>query len=117
VPLTSNTANTVNDIVDHLLADCVVSTRIVVSGILLAADQQLGVEQLAVATSPDLIDGRRVEVDKDGAGDIFAIAGLGEESLERAAITDVLGIWVGTTVGSQAVLKEVPGSREMSKES
>src|SRR3954452_25452260 len=84
--ITSNAANAVDDAVGHLLADGVVATGIVVGGILLAADQQLGVEQLAVGTSADLVDRGRVEVDEKGAGDVYAIARLGEEGLERATL-------------------------------
>jgi hypothetical protein len=65
------------------------------------------VEQLAVAAGPDLVDGRRVQVDEDGARNIFALAGLGEEGLEGASIADILGVGVGASVRSQTVLEEV----------
>lgn len=64
-------------------------------------------EQLAVAAGPDLVDGRRVQVDEDGARNIFALAGLGEEGLEGASIADILGVGVGASVRSQTVLEEV----------
>lgn len=105
---TSNAADAVNDIVDHLLADGVVATGVVVGGILLAADQELGVEELAVAAGADLVNRGRVEVDEDGARDVFAAARLGEEGLERASIAEVLGIGLGTAIRSKAVLEEVP---------
>ena len=70
---TGDTADLIDHTVDHLLADSVVTTGIcssskscvhhmlrlhtVVGSIFLAADQQLGVEQLAVGTSADLING------------------------------------------------------------
>ena len=41
--------------VDDLLADGVVTARVVVGRVLLAADQLLGVEQLAVGASADLV--------------------------------------------------------------
>jgi hypothetical protein len=40
------------------------------------------VEELAVGASTNLIDRRRVEIDKDGPGDIFAVAGFSEEGLK-----------------------------------
>ena len=43
------------DVIDHFLADGVVTTSVVVGGVLLASDQLLGVEQLAVGASADLI--------------------------------------------------------------
>jgi hypothetical protein len=63
---------------------------------------------LAVGTSSDLVDGRRVQVDEDGTGNVFAAASLGEEGLVRTALTKLLRIGVGTTIGEQTVLKEVP---------
>lgn len=83
------------------------ATGIVVGSVLLAADQQLGVEELAVGAGADLVDGRRVEVDEDGPGHIFAIAGLGEEGLERARVADVLGVGIRATIGTEAVLQEI----------
>jgi hypothetical protein len=96
----------------------------VVGSILLAADQQLRVEQLAVGTSADLVNGlsllapgvciaesatyRGIQVDKDGARNVFAVASLREEGLERAALVELLRIGVRTTVSLEAVLKKVP---------
>ena len=66
-------------------------------------------EELSVTTSTDLINGGWVEIDEEGAGHIFAIAGLGEESLERAtSIGDVLCVGVRATISSEAMLEEVP---------
>jgi hypothetical protein len=84
-------------------------TRTVVGSILLAADQQLRVEQLAVGAGSDFVDWRRVQVDEDGTGDVFAAASLGEEGLVGTALTKLLRIGVGTTIGEQTVLEEVPG--------
>lgn len=81
--------------------------RTVVGGVLLAADQQLGVEELAVGASSDLVDGRGVQVDEDGTRDVFAAASLGEESLVRARLTKLLRIGVGAAIRQQAVLEEV----------
>ena len=105
--LTCDPADTVDDIVDHLLADGVVTTGIVVGGILLAADQELGVEQLAVVAGADLVDGGRVEIDEDGSRDVFAVAGLGEEGLERAGIAKVLRVRSRTAISSEAVLEQI----------
>lgn len=83
------------------------TASIVVSGILLAADQELGVEELAVRAGTDLVDRGRVEIDEDGTRHIFAAAGLGEESLERATLADILGLRVRATISSETVLEEV----------
>ncbi len=55
---------------------------------------------------------RRVEVDKDGSGDIFAIASLGEESFEGASIAYVFCVCIGTTVGLKTMFEEVSGRGE-----
>lgn len=69
-----NTANTVQNLVDQLLADGVVATSVVVGGILLASDHLLGVEQRAVGTGADLIDDVGLEIAVDGTGDVLALA-------------------------------------------
>lgn len=106
---TGDTADAVNNVVNHLLANGVVAAGVVVGGILLAADQQLGVEELAVAAGADLVDGGRVQVDEEGTGDVFAIASLGKERLVRARVADILGVGVGTTIEAKAVLEKVAG--------
>ena len=57
------------------------TTGVVVRGVLLAADQLLGVEQLAVGAGADLIDDGGLEVEHDAAGDVLASTGLGEEGV------------------------------------
>ena len=83
------------------------TTGIVVGSIFLAADQELGVEQLAVVAGADLVDGGRVEIDEDGSRDVFAVAGLGEEGLERASIAKVLRVRGRTAISSEAVLEQI----------
>jgi hypothetical protein len=69
-----DTADLVEDLVDQLLADRVVTTSVVVRGILLAGDHVLRVEQGAVGAGADLIDDVGLQVGVDGAGDILALA-------------------------------------------
>ena len=72
-------------------------------------------EKLTVAASSDLVNGLRqsvyryanhvfatygrVQVDEDGAGNVFATARLGEEGLKRAALVEILGFGVGPAIG------------------
>jgi len=84
-----------------------VTSCIVVGRIFLAADQQFRVEQLAVITSADLVDWRRVKVDKDGTGDIFATASLREDGIELAGVVERLCVGIRATVLLQAVLEEI----------
>lgn len=67
-------ADLVEDLVDELLANCVVTPRVVVGGVLLAGDHLLGVEQVAVGTGPDLVDDVGLEIAVDGTGDVLALA-------------------------------------------
>jgi len=59
-----------------------VAARVVVRGVLLAGDELLGVEELAVRAGADLVDHGGLEVEEDAAGDVLARAGLGEEGVE-----------------------------------
>ncbi len=61
------------NLVNELLSDGVVTTGVVVGGILLSSDHQLGVEQTAVGAGADLIDDVGLEIAVDGARDIFAL--------------------------------------------
>lgn len=109
--LTSNAADLVHYGVNLLLANGVVTTGVVVGGILLAADEELGVEELAVGAGAELVNGRGVEVDKDGTGNMLAVARLGEESFEGTGVTNVLCVGVRPTIGAEAVLEKVAGGR------
>lgn len=65
-------------------------------------------EELAVVTGTDLINGRWVEVNEDRTGDVFAVAGLAEEGLERSARVEFLGrLGVDTAISLEAMLQKV----------
>lgn len=84
------------------------TSSIVVGCVLLAADQQLWVEQLAVITSADLVNGGGVKVDEDGSRDIFATASLREDGIELARVVESLRVGIRPTVLLQAVFEKVP---------
>ena len=75
-------SDSVEDEVDNLLSDGVVTTGVVVGGILLSSDELFGVEKLSVSSGSDLIDDGRLQIDEDGTGNVLASAGLGEEGVE-----------------------------------
>lgn len=83
------------------------TASVVVGGILLAADQQLGMVERTIATGADLIDRRRVEVNEERTRDMLAAAGLGKECLKGAAVNAVRDIGVEAAIGSKAMLEEV----------
>jgi hypothetical protein len=62
---TRDTAHPVNDIVDHFFANSVMPSGIIVGSIFLPANEELGVEELAVTASTNLIDRRRVQINED----------------------------------------------------
>ena len=76
-------ADSVEDEIDDLLADGVVSSGVVVGGVFLACDQLFRVEELSVGAGSDLIDDGWLEIKEDGSGDVLSSAGLGEEGVER----------------------------------
>jgi len=65
-------ADSVEAEVNNLLTNGVVTTGEVVGGILLTGDELLGVEELAVGTSSDLIDDGGLQVEEDATGNVLA---------------------------------------------
>lgn len=108
-----NPTNLIQSTIQDLLSDSVVTSSVVVGGILLTTDQQLWVEELAVITSSNLVDWRRVQIDKDGTGDIFAAASFCEDSVEFTRGMESLSVGIWATILQQTVFEEIPG-REIS---
>jgi len=73
--------------VHYLLADGVVPSGVVIGRILLAGDELLRMEELAVSTCADFVHHGGFEVHEHGPGDMFAGSGLGEEGVERVIAT------------------------------
>lgn len=69
-----NVADLVKHLVDELLANCVMTTSIVVGRILLSSDHLFRMEKTAIGTGADFIDYVGLEITVDGSGNIFAIA-------------------------------------------
>ena len=72
--------------VHDLLTDGVVAPGVVVSRVLLATHQLLGVEHLPVDTSPDLVNHGGLEVHKHGPGHVLPAPGLREEGVEAVVL-------------------------------
>merc|ERR1719461_1683629 len=70
------------DLVQDLLSDSVVAARKVVGGVLLPVQQELGVEHLRERASANVVDDRRLKVNRDLARHELAGAGLLEEGGE-----------------------------------
>lgn len=102
-----NPTNLIQSAIQDLLSDSVVTSSIVVGSILLTTDQQLWVEELTIVTSSDFIDGGRVQIDKNGTGDVFAAASFSEDGVEFARVVESLCVRIWATVLQQTVFKEV----------
>ena len=95
-------ADAVEGQVDDLLADGVVPAGEVVGGVLLAGDELLRVEELAVGARADLVDDGRLEVEEDAARDVLARARLGEEGVE--GVVSRADVGRGLAVGLDSVM-------------
>jgi len=85
--LISKSSNPVEHKIHDLLPDGVVSPGIVVGSILLAGHQLLGMEQLTIDASANLIDDSRFQINEDGARDMLASSCLREKGVERIIST------------------------------
>ena len=80
--LVSQFPDSVQAEIDDLLSDGVVSTSVVVGGILLASDELFRVEQLVVGSSPYFIDNGGFQVEEDSTGHVFSSSSFAEEGVE-----------------------------------
>jgi len=99
-------ADSVEDVIDDFLSDGVMSTSVVVRGILFSTDDLLGVVKLTVSSGSDLVANRRFQIDVYGAWDVLSGAGFAEEGAEGISTTNGL-IGGHLTIGLDAVLKAV----------
>eukprot|EP00961_Rhodomonas_salina_P067414 905370-Rhodomonas_salina.1 len=98
-------ADAVENKVNNLLADGVMTTGEVIGGVLLAGDELLRVEKLAVGASADLVDHSGLEIDEHAAGHVLAGTSLRKEGVE-GIVTAADGLVRGhLTVRLDAVLE------------
>jgi len=99
--------DTVEHEIDDLLTDGVVSTSVVVRGILLSGDELLGMVQLSVGSRANLVNDGGLEIDENTSGDVLSGSGLREEGVE-SIITSSDGLVRGhLSVRLDSVLKAV----------
>ena len=104
-----DTADLVEHLVNQLLANGVVATRIVVGCIFLSGDHVLGMEKTAVGSSADLVNNIRLKVAIDRSRDIFSVAcTISTVSSARTAVADGKGSRI--PVSEKKVLKPWSGS-------
>ena len=80
--LVSELTDTVKDQIDDLLTNGVVTTSVVIRGVLFSRNHLLRVEELPVCACADLIHHRGFKVDVDGARHVLPARGLAEEGVE-----------------------------------
>lgn len=87
-------ANLVENAIDKLLSDSVVTTGIVVGSILLAGDHVLGVEQASVWAGADLVDDVRLKIAVDCSWDILSLTcvALGASDRIRGEMVHCVGV-------------------------
>ena len=73
----------VQDEVDNLLSDGVLSASEVVGGVFFARDQLLRMKELTISSGTNLIDKGRLQIHEDAARNMLARAGLAEGGVER----------------------------------
>ena len=82
----SELSDTVQNKVDDVLTDVNTTTGVVVGSVFLTSDQLLGVVDLAVSASTNLVDHSGLKVHKDGTGNVLTGTGLREEGVERVGL-------------------------------
>jgi len=102
--LISQLPDSVEDKVDDLLTNGVVTSGVVVGSILLTGDELFWVEELSVCSSSDLINNSWLKINEDGSWHVLASSGLAEEGVERIITTSDglvrghLTIWLDTVL-------------------
>lgn len=132
-----DTADLVQDAIDKLLANGVVTTGIVVGGILLAGNHVLGMEETSVSAGSDLVDYIGLKIAVDCARDVLSLAcvvqgtrsqinsstkglargartSLGEEGAEAMVGVSGLALVGQVAIGLQRVTRQWrPAQREL----
>jgi hypothetical protein len=83
----SELSDAVKDKVNNLLSYGVVTTGVVIGGILLSRDELLGVIQLSVGSGTDLINHTRLKIEVHGTWHVLSSTSLGEEGVEGVIAT------------------------------
>merc|ERR1719357_329815 len=104
----SELPNPVENQVDNLLSDRVVSSSVVVSGVLLSVDELLGMVQLTVGSASGLIDDGRLQIDEDSSWDVLASSSLREEGLEGVVPEGLVGGHMAVRLDAMFEAVELP---------
>ena len=103
-----NFADAIEDLIDNLLSNGVVTSGVVVGCVLLSTDDLLRVVQLTVSTGADFIAHRGLQIDKDSTRDVLSGRSFREKGGKGVALAMVLlGVCAHATIGVNAMLQAV----------
>jgi hypothetical protein len=103
----SKLADAVQDEVDNLFSDGVVSTGVVIGGIFLSTDDLFRVVELGVGSTANFVTNGGLEIDVNSTRDVLSGLSLTEESVEGVVgHTDGL-VGSHVTIGADSMLKAV----------
>ncbi len=88
--LVSKLADTVQNQIHNFLSNSVMSTSVVVGGILLSRDELLGMEKLAIGSSPDFINYSGLQINEDSTRNVLSGTSLSKEGGEGIISTHEL---------------------------
>jgi len=80
--LVSKLPDSIQDQINDLLANGVVTPGVVVGGVLLSINELLGMVELTVSSNSGLVNDSWLQVYKDSSWNMFSTPGLREEGLE-----------------------------------
>jgi len=100
-------ADAIEDDVDELFADGVMTAGVIVRSVFFASDQLFGMEELAVSSSSDFIDDGGFQVDENSARNVLPGASLAEEGVEGIVSTADGFVRWHLAIGLNSVLEAV----------
>jgi len=107
IAVLSELPDLIQDSIDVLLTNSVVTTSVVVGGVLLASDHLIRVEELRIFAGLDLIDYGGLQIEVDASWYVFASTSFAEKGVEgNRPVGGLLGL-VKASVGVDAMLKAV----------
>jgi len=99
--------NAIKHKVHNLFTNGVMSSGIVIGSIFLSGDNLLGVEQLAVCASANLVSHGGLKVDEHGTGNMLASTSLREKGVESVVTTSDGLVTRHLPIGLNAVLQAI----------
>mmetsp|Transcript_9318 Transcript_9318/g.13469 ORF Transcript_9318/g.13469 Transcript_9318/m.13469 type:complete len:265 (-) Transcript_9318:109-903(-) len=107
VTVVTHLTDLINDSVDDILSNGVVTTGVVIGGILLSTDDRLRVVELTVVSGTDGITYGWLKIDHNGTGYVLSVLGLAEEGVVSRFLASNGGISINLSILSDAMLEAV----------